>query len=204
MTAISYSITERNGCRLITGYLPVSAFSMLSKGFPKEAVLDTHAARILGVNFAMGLPGDLAALISDPEVLAQARERVADESERLGLSPAAREWLATGRQGTSSLTIFSRMTGKRIEREDHPHDPGDFSRCRRLLEDVPEFRARLPEMSPASPVWARLVESWDELCAIMNEEAPSWRERISAVPKTSARLKAVLEGMPAHATNRRL
>lgn len=166
---------------------------MLSKGLPKDAVVDPHAARILGVNFAFGPTEALAQLIADPDVLERARKRVAAESERLGLSPDAREWLATGRQGTSSMTIFSRMTGKPVDREDHPHDAGDFGRCRRLLEDVPEFRARLHEMASVSPEWAQLVECWDELCALMDAEAPKWRRGEGSTPETYSRIKAIIQ-----------
>lgn len=189
----TYTVTERNGCRLITGALPLNAFSMLSKDLPKESVVDPHAARILGVSFAFGPAAALAQMIADPEVLDQARKRVAAESDRLGLSPDAREWLATGRQGTSSMTIFSRMTGKTVGEEDHPHDTGDFGRCRRLLEAVPEFRARLHEMASVSLVWAELVECWDELCALMDEEAPNWRCGEGSTPETYVRIKAIIQ-----------
>jgi len=194
MISTTYTVTERNGCRLISGSPPIQAISMLAKGMPRTAVMDPHAARILDVSFAMGQPSALAALIADPEVLLQARLRVAEESDRLGLSSAAREWLATGRQGTSSLTIFSRMTGKEIEREDHPHDPDDLCRCRRLLDEVPEFQPRLPEMAAVSPVWAGLVSAWDELCVLMDEEAPDWRVGKGRTPKTNTRMKAIIEG----------
>lgn len=190
---MTYYVTEKNGCRLINGDIPVRDFSTLFKGLSKKAVMDPHAARILGCTFAMGLGDDLAALIADPAVLAAARARVAGEAAQLGLSAAAREWLATGRQGTSSLTIFSRMTGKKIDREDHPHDSGDFGRCRRLLDEVPEFQSRLPEMAAASPVWAQLVECWDELCVIMDEEAPNWREGKGSAAETYARIKAIIQ-----------
>lgn len=73
----------------------------------------------------------------------------------------------------------------------HPHDPDDFARCRKLLEAVPELAPRLNEMKAASSVWASLVEAWDELCRLMDEEAPEWREGKGSSPKTYARMKAL-------------
>ena len=50
----TYTITERNGCRLVAGDIPLSAFGMLTQGMPRGAVIDTNAARMLGVNWQSG------------------------------------------------------------------------------------------------------------------------------------------------------
>ena len=186
----TYTITERNGCRLVSGALPADAFAMLSHGMPKNAVIDPHAARLLGVTFAVGAPEALKALTADQAVLAEARKRV--QGIGADLSDSAREWLATGQQGTSSLTIFQRLTGKKLtQTENHPYDPDDLSRCRQLLDQVPEFRSRLGELAAISPVWAKLVAEWDDLCALMDSEAPEWRDKKSSAPQTYAQMKAL-------------
>ena len=68
----------------------------------------------------------------------------------------------------------------------YPHDPDDLSRCRKLLEAVPELKPLLPRMAEASPVWAELVSRWDELCALMDAEAPQWRDGQGSAKKTYA------------------
>ena len=185
-----YTITERNGCRLITGEVPASSFGMLSHGMPRNAVIDAHAARLLGVTFAIGAPENLKALIEDPAIAAAARQRVSGESD--GLSSAAKEWLATGFHGISSMTIFKRLTGVKppsLSHERHPADPDDLGRCRRLLDQVPELQARLGEMADVSPVWQKLVAEWKELCQLMDSEAPEWRGGKGSAPKTYERMK---------------
>jgi len=168
----------------------MSSFGMLTHGMPKDAVIDPHAARLLGVTFAIGSPNNIKALVSDPSVLSSARQQA--QSKASGLSADAQEWLATGRQGTSSQTIFQRLTGTRLtQRESHPSDPDDFGRCRRLLDQVPEFRQRLGEMSDVSPIWSKLVAEWDELCVLMDKEAPDWRDGKGSAAKTYARMEEI-------------
>jgi hypothetical protein len=84
-------------------------------------------------------------------------------------------WHLNGEKGISSDAIFDRLYfGRTNPRWSHnwPHDPDDFRRCELLLREVPELRGRLPEMAAVHPVWARLVERWDEITALMEEEVP--------------------------------
>jgi hypothetical protein len=77
----------------------------------------------------------------------------------------------------SSEAIVRHLTGSpRVGRPylDYPHDTDDFRRCQLLLEDVPLARLMLPRMSTASPVWARLVDAWDEIHALIESEAPEY------------------------------
>lgn len=192
---MTYIVSEKNGCRLIVGDIPITAFARLASGMPKGAVVDAHVARMLDVNIAIGMPEDLAALACDPEVVAKARA-VAGEKD-IVVSPAAREWLAVGQHGVSSETIFSHMTGLPFSRYSHPHDPDDLRRCRLLLEWVPEFQSRLGEMSAVSPIWAALVAHWGELCDLMDKEAPQWRECKGEAPETLRRMRALIESAEA-------
>lgn len=76
------------------------------------------------------------------------------------------KWFLTGDVGTSSEAIVAQMTGIETSRAgvgDHPHNGGDFGRCHKLLEAIPEFLPRLKEMAGRSPEWAALVEHWEEL-----------------------------------------
>jgi len=85
------------------------------------------------------------------------------------------EWLLHGERGISSEAIVSQITGfnichSRCRGIDHPRDPADFRRCRELLETVPYCRRHLDRMKTRSPIWARLVECWDELERLYVEE----------------------------------
>jgi len=82
-------------------------------------------------------------------------------------------WLATGERGLSSETIVAHVTGVPVVRwPSEPLDPADFWRCERLIRAVPLVRLALSSMRPVSPVWARLVDAWDELVELGESEAP--------------------------------
>ena len=79
------------------------------------------------------------------------------------LEKRACAWILGGQTGLSSKAIWATMLGVEAARWDHPHDPDDMVRCLRLLREIPEWRARLPEMSAVSAYWAVLVAHWDEI-----------------------------------------
>lgn len=96
-------------------------------------------------------------------------------------------WLTNGDTGTSSLTIYHVMIGRPHAPNFWPNvpaDAGDFGRCYRLLKVMPSWRARLPEVAATHPSWLALVEAWDELTALFEQESPSGR-----YPKLSARMR---------------
>lgn len=96
--------------------------------------------------------------------------RKADENRQVPASALA--WLAHGERGASSEAIFSRLTGIPVSsRHSPPYDTGDLTRCRRLLQAVPEFKARLGEMRAVSTQWAVLVDEWDALCDLADSDA---------------------------------
>ena len=115
----------------------------------------------------------------------------------MNLSPEAVEWLANGQRGISSNAIFTHLTGVdamgrwTFPGSNHPSDPDDLHRCRLLLERCPELRAELPRMATRSKVWARLVAEWDALCAMLDEEAPEWRQGRGSAPRTYARMNEI-------------
>jgi hypothetical protein len=95
---------------------------------------------------------------------------------------AARRWLRGTDTGMSSLTLFCVLAEGDVLGEARsrmrfapsiPYDPDDFGRCHRLLEAVPEWRARLHEVAAKHPKWAKLVEAWPELTALYLEETPT-------------------------------
>lgn len=97
------------------------------------------------------------------------------------------DWLASDRVGNSSLWLAKTLSKDRIGipvRYAYPHDPSDFNRCLGLLEACPELRERLPEMAATGPQWAALVAHWDDLEALLREEAPT-----GLCPRLYARMK---------------
>lgn len=89
-------------------------------------------------------------------------------------------WLTHGKTGISSETIaktlFPEIANKhpQIIRGNydggHPHDPSDFIRCQGFFEAVPGSRDRLGEMSGVSPQWAALVENWEQIEDLLEED----------------------------------
>lgn len=107
------------------------------------------------------------------------------------------QWLLGTDTGQSSLTVFSVLSQKhsvaalaKLGRfgASIPCDPADFGRCYRLLESIPGWRARLPEVADRHPEWAPLVTEWDALTALYLEELPTGK-----APKLFKRMRD-LEG----------
>lgn len=73
------------------------------------------------------------------------------------------EWALGGDTGASSQTIAQHLIGAAYVRGSWPHDLDDFGRCYRLLERVPGLREHFGEMRSLSPVWAALVDAWQEI-----------------------------------------
>lgn len=107
----------------------------------------------------------------------------------------AMHWLVTCDTGLSSECLMATMLnggpvdGKGWKSYFHPHDPADLKRCVKLLDEVPEFRARLDLMKLVSVYWTILVENWDELEASLRQEM---RDTPREAPKTYALMKALL------------
>lgn len=84
------------------------------------------------------------------------------------LTPDQARWLRSRDVGVSSLTIFEVMTGHMLETPfrfgySPPVDASDFGRCRKLLEQFPEWRTRLGEVADRHPAWRAVVGAWDRL-----------------------------------------
>lgn len=87
-------------------------------------------------------------------------------------------WLAWGEVGVSSATIWHVMTREPMPRgwwPNRPHDPDDLSRCVKLLDRFPAWRARLGEVAEVYPAWTELVANWTRLEFLLRwEEATSY------------------------------
>jgi hypothetical protein len=86
------------------------------------------------------------------------------------------EWLLGGDTGVSSKTILAVMTGNEVSGPfgaDIPYDPSDFGRCYRLLQQFPEWKARLPEVAARYPIWGPMVEAWPQMETLWERESPT-------------------------------
>jgi hypothetical protein len=76
----------------------------------------------------------------------------------------ANEWLKIGEANSSSITMWNCLMLKpKFYLISYPKDPDDFSKCYKLLEAIPEWKAKLYYLKRISPVWWRLVDNWDKL-----------------------------------------
>ena len=71
-------------------------------------------------------------------------------------------WMASDDTGSSSKYMAAVMSGVPGNYA-HPHDTGDFGRCSRLLDAVPEFRDKMEMMRDKSPQWAALLDAWSDI-----------------------------------------
>jgi len=87
-----------------------------------------------------------------------------------------REWENSWHVGVSSATIFRVLAGRwpagfsSTFGMDAPHDCDDMGRCVRLLDIMPEWRARLDEVGRACPAFAPLVPEWHQLETLYREK----------------------------------
>ena len=143
-----------------------------------------------GLNINLPQPVDLMVEIMNAFVKIHSRCAPGKYVEKPATTPD--EWAHGRDTGTSSLTIYSAITGMPSHhgRYDVPHDPDDFGRCYRLLKLFPQWREKLAETIKLCPEWKPFAEAWDELTAIYEEEVPNHR---GSAPKLYKRMKE-LEG----------
>ena len=114
-------------------------------------------------------------------VIAQERAPTAARSRRMvklaqtllsAEETLANAWIDSDDTGISSETIWSVMTGRKFFpgrlgwRGATPSDADDFGRCYRLIEKIPMWRKRLPEVAKVYPRWATIVREWDRLSGL--------------------------------------
>jgi hypothetical protein len=187
---MSYVVEKIEGCTIVRGSGSITEMVALMQSSEKGDVMDPGLAKIYEASMVSGSPAALKALRTSKHTLALASAKADRESASSGISAAAKRWLEQGERGLSSETMFTRFTGIELDgNRDAPADGDDFRRCRLLLEQVPEFQAQLHLMKDVSKEWHGLVDCWLELCDVMDDEAPAWREREG----TSRRLNAKME-----------
>lgn len=80
-------------------------------------------------------------------------------------------WWENGERGVSSEIMWYVLQGRPNPRHgSHPLDPDDFRRCYLLIKTVPEWKDRLPFLKPLSTAWSNLVDNWDKLTEMLEEQ----------------------------------
>lgn len=96
-------------------------------------------------------------------------------------------WLASDDTGASSMALAHHLCGVGLgpgrDRAAIPWDASDFGRCHRFFLAVPKARQDLPKMRDVSPTWARLVDAWDNLTALYEQNSPEFQQQLNQVIK---------------------
>jgi hypothetical protein len=181
----TYTIEKSEHGIIVRGGVPVSDLVALQKAWRKQGydTLAIGVAAALGATLAICRKDNLKAW--ELELNKQAQQQSNGDAEIA--------WLCGTDTGTSSKTIFSVLSEKNLPatvrlRPDVPHDPDDFGRCYRLLEQFPAWRSRLPEVAAKYPQWGPLVREWERLSHLFEQESPTMR-----CPKLYDAMKALIE-----------
>lgn len=144
-----------------------------------------HCTRC-GVGLELKMPQPIPVVIAASNAFVKMHLHCKEGQHQEPKATTPGEWFRGRDTGTSSFTIFFVMTGTYIPRGNYdvPHDPADFGRCYRLLNLFPKWKTRMPEVAVRFPEWRRLVERWDELTKLYEEESPA-----KTAPKLYARMK---------------
>lgn len=118
----------------------------------------------------------------------------------MGTNKNALAWIVGSDTGSSSKALWAVMMGQKSQK-DHPIDTADLGRCLRLLELVPEWKARIGEMASVSPYWEALAARWTELTHLMVEECGEDFKRPSGTPRASELMREILT--PVEKTDKR-
>lgn len=108
-------------------------------------------------------------------------------SNYLEITKAIGDWLINDEAGLSSQTLASWFLGGKAKKDyyvHHPYDPSDLMRCKRLVDGIPGGILLIGGAGELSPEWKIVVEHWNELTALLEEEYPT-----GAAPKTYQRMK---------------
>jgi hypothetical protein len=173
---MSFEVEKVEHGVLVRGGVGVEEFGALAKVWEEQGwtLVDAGIASAVGATFA----------VTNEEHREAWLKGIQQKAAQSSHGNPETMWLRGPDTGISSLTIFSvlskhhkdeamgRLDGWPPQR---PLDPADFGRCHRLLNAIPAWRGRLPEVAEAYPKWGPLVRDWDKLEALYLEEFPSGR-----------------------------
>lgn len=138
-----------------------------------------------GTSYKMNLPQpvDMASAMmiqfdKDHEKCKQTWKEPVNEVTEKSEEDNANWWAINGEHGLSSKAMFNKLCiGLQVRampldyynQKQHPCDPDDFKRCYKLLNAVPQWKGRLSELKELSPVWSALIDNWDKLTEMYEE-----------------------------------
>ena len=93
-------------------------------------------------------------------------------------------WLGGEDTGLSSVAIMMAATGQPCRSHNYPCDPDDLGRCLRLIREFPWTRRGLALLAVENPIWANMVNHWEELQRSMEQEVGMDWEKGDRAPKT--------------------
>ena len=81
-------------------------------------------------------------------------------------------WLRSDEVGMSSKFLAFKLSGNSLAMTgyEHPYDPSDFERCRKMFKAVPELKDKLNLIASESAVWAGLVQDWELICQLIDDD----------------------------------
>lgn len=123
-------------------------------------------------------------------------------NEKYRLEESFVQWLASGERGTASNYLAQTITGIKCGvLGDHENSMmgmvEELRKCRLLFEMCPSIFAKFKTMKHEYFGWQNLANKWEELCAVMDEEIPNWREKVFSTQngpradKTEAAIQAI-------------
>lgn len=169
----TYSIEWGEQFRIIRGKGSLAVMAEIFSTCPVDFKLDLDLASRYEATAVLGSPDGLKTL----------RDTAPLRSIPVGtdvLNEQAINWLLAGERGDSSNAMFDaafsvELASEGQQNRDHPRDADDLARCRLLVDSCTHVRTQFAAISALSPVWGRIIENWDEICAAMDAELPEWR-----------------------------
>lgn len=100
------------------------------------------------------------------------------------------EWITNCDTGISSKTMWAALKGIKVDPTDsrfgYPHDGRDFGRCYELVKECKITNQQLNKIKDTFKWLAPIIDNWQELCNIYEQEGPLY-ERLSELrPEISA------------------
>jgi hypothetical protein len=94
-----FTISRLEGCRIVTGPVPLSEFQMLIHGFSDNAVMAADLASRMGVSFVIGEPDDIERLRQCNLPVSPERIRDSEDAKKAGLPAGVVDCCLTANAG---------------------------------------------------------------------------------------------------------
>ena len=184
-----FTIKRLEGCRIVTGPVPLSEFQMLIHGFSDNAVMAADLASKMGPTFVIGEPDDIERLRQCNLPVSPERIRDCEEAKKAGLPAGVVDWLLNGERGRSPDAMCKAFFGiPSSAGNDYPLDPSDLRRCLQFLEAVDDKEMwRFDVLHDLSLEWYSFCCYWPQLVTTFKDECAKTPD--PKMPKTYELMK---------------